>query len=593
MHRSVGDLTLDSDLQLTNPRLTSKFYQELYQKYPRAFQRRREARDAGRKLFNPKPHVKFEDEIVDNMSLKSYRSERPMTNWDREVGHYKNSRSRECFTSLEPSESGSVLSVKERLHLNSRTLNRLLNENSPLRRRFSEESNQATSPTDGNSVRDALLSNRTRLRFRHRKVLQRKVDNKQNGAVNGHLGELRKPPSLSAQYARRAKTVSPTNPKHKHVDVEALLANADLEINTLLESFGTKMSGPESPPDSAIDVDTPSIRSLATIEKGSNSDLPLSIPQEYSLHDIDINAGTTGNCNGADHLYVDTGGSKSKTEGDTNEEILDPLKDPDNILLLKEYDINFDDIQIRKDSEFQRLSTDNEVGSAVQSKIDKIAVKDDIITKTSSDIVHSVVQSNEAGVESEDGQGMMQSNDTKACYGEKADELLSNIVNTDISNDNKYSSNKDLHNGAGITNGSLEANGDKSFSDRLNPTMESGTDASEMKQFLADNLVELDHDINALSKRLNPAVEYGTDMNDVKQVQADNAFSKRFSSALEYNGTDGSDMKQVLADTLAELNHDKNYQADDEGEESEAVGPRVNVATVGSARNMPLHRGRI
>ena len=520
MHRSVGDLTLDNDLQLTHPRLTSKFYQELYKKYPRAFQRKREARDAGRKLFNPKPHVKFEDELVDDMSLKSYRSERPTTNWDREVGHYKNSRSRDCYTSLEPSESGSVLSVKERLHLNSRTLNRLLNENSPLRRRFAEESNQASGHTDENSVRDALLSNRTRLRFRQRKVLQRKVDNKQNGAVNGHLDELRKPPSLSAQYARRAKTVSPTNSNHKHVDVEALLANADLEISTLLESLGAKMSGPESPPDSAIDVDTPSLRSLATTERGSNSDLPLSIPHEYALLDIDINAKTVESCNGAGHLFVNTDGSGVKTKCGSEEEVLDPLKDPDNILLLKEYDMNFDDIQVPRDRKFQRTSTDNQVDPDKKSEMDKRSEKDDIMSKRTSDILHSVTQSNRAELKSENGRGMLQFSYKESSYDEKDKGTLRNSENTDINKCDEYSSNNfDLRNRANKTNGSLEAKDDNEY------------------------------------------------------------------------GTDESDMRQVLANTLAELNQDKNYHADDE-EEHEMVGPKINTTAVGSARKMPFHRGR-
>ena len=543
MHRSVGDLTSDNDLQLTHPRLASKFYQDLYQKYPRAFQRRREARDAGRKLFNPKPHVKFDDEIMDDMSLKSYRSERPTTNWDREVGHYKNARSRDCFTSLEPSETGSVLSVKERLHLNSQTLNRLLNEKSPLRKRFSEESNlqfpHESTPTDENSIRDVLFSNRTRPRFRHRKVLQRKVDNKQNSAVNGHLGELRKPHSLSKQYARRAKTVSPTNSKHKHVDVEALLANADLEINTLLEKFSAKMSGPESPPDSAIDVDTPSLRSLATTERGSNSDLPLSVPHDIrGLHDLDTNARTVESCDGADNLYVDTGGSVVKTKY-KSEELMDPLKDPDNILLLKEYDMHFDDIQLPKNIEIQRISTDNQVNFNLQSVMEKRSEKDIYPTDINGaavDLVHSAMKSNHEESESGLGLGMLQSNNIKSSYHKKEDGPSPNSENTDIIKCVEYSNDDlDLCSRADRTNGHSEVNGE-----------------------------------NTRNVQLNSAIETGAEQN-----------------------VDNCNIKQVLASTLADLNQDRNYQADDEAEVNEKVVPKMHVATAGSSRKMPLHRGRI
>jgi hypothetical protein len=61
-----------------------------------------------------------------------------------------------------------------------------------------------------------------------------------------------------------------TNETHP-VNVESLIADSDLKIDTLLEKINSKMSGPESPPDSAIDVDTPSVQSLiAPDPKGSN-----------------------------------------------------------------------------------------------------------------------------------------------------------------------------------------------------------------------------------------------------------------------------------------------------------------------------------
>ena len=541
MHRSLGDLTSESDLQLSYPRLTSKFYQDLYKKYPRVFHRRQEARDAGRKLFNPKPHVRFEDDFVDDMSLKSARSERPTTNWDREVGYYKNFRSRECFTSAEPSETGSVLSVKERLHLNSQTLNRLLNEKSPLRKRFTKDSNgqlQYDSGTENeNSGRDTL-PNRTRLRFRNRKVLQRKVDNKQNGAIDGQLGELRKPKSYSREYMRRSRTVSPTNSKHRHVDVESLIANADLEINTLLEKISMKMASPESPPDSAIDVDTPSVRSLATAERGSNLDLQCPVAKESSviLKDCDslvkpVDSGVEYR-NGADcnvlNIRVQTKDGNDGTEA----EISDPLKDPDNILLLKEYGTDIDDMWLGNKAKKEGRDSSGQIITGYEFLLEKeekpnnVTQATDIDTETSQDLIHLCTQSDKLAGK---GQGLLQLCETDSkVFDENGDRLVHAKEKTDTLTCSEYSQ-----------------------SDLFPCNKTERTTAS------------LNFNSNTLSNG---------DMNSENVVAL---------------------VKDQQVTVLSDVSQDKNYQADDEADViDDIIVSRIQLCESQNVQKMPLHRGK-
>ena len=506
VHRSLGDLTSESDLQLSHSRLTSQFYQDLYRKYPRAFHRRREARDAGRKLFNPRPHVRFEDDIPDDMSLKSSRSERPITNWDREVSPYKNlrSRSRDCFTSAEPSETGSVLSVTERLHLNSQTLNKLLNEKSPLRKRFSEDhagQSQYDSGTENeNSGKDPLVSNRTRLRFRHRKVLQRKVDNKQNGAITD-LGKLRKPASLSGEYLRRARTVSPTNSKHRHVDVETLIANADVEIDALLKKISMKMYSPDSPPDSAIDVDTPSVRSLISTGRGSNSDLPFSVSQEPVGSQI-CDGFAESIDNNTDHTEVSratVNNISSEVKQGSEEDILDPLQDPDNILLLKEYGMDHD-IQLEKDSDKERNVSDNQVISGpdisveMDRRSDNVTQVVDINSRTTEDIK-----------DSGKGQGLLQLYEEKSNFFEENKELLSH--DSDLTNvANEYSET--------VVDGRVKESIMSQNDNELNVDMDSTVDSDMKGNIVQGGAAQSESEVQDLNLDKNYQADDEAEVND-------------------------------------------------------------------------------
>lgn len=291
------------DLQI-HPRLQSDFYQDLYKKYPQAFGKRKEARDAGRKLFNSHHHVRFKDEIdvantrsASSLELRSPNSsnrEKHLTNWDREVGHYLNhhSNTRNCITSADPSEcSGSVMSVTQRLRLNSQTLNKLLNEESPLRNRFRRENVQYDeSGTENEQTLEEYVLEKSRERSRHRKhqrriIIQRKIlkaesenmkstesDTDKNARNRRWLSKSASPTRRNLiQYSLPPAGVHRSKSNSHHIDVDTLIADSDLKINTVLGNIGAKQVGSESPPDSAIDMDAPSVQSSVVSGRGGNT----------------------------------------------------------------------------------------------------------------------------------------------------------------------------------------------------------------------------------------------------------------------------------------------------------------------------------
>lgn len=300
VHRSYGDLIMDGDINGSHPRTQSDFYQELYQKYPHAFRRRLEAREAGRRLFNNKPQVRFKDEleVLDDSYGNSWNTDRSapelhQTNWDKEVGHYfrHKSCSRDCITSLEPSEcSGSVLSVSQRLRLNSQNLNKLLYESSPLKKYQQKELVQYDSGTENEQSLQEYMLEKSKERSRNRKkqriIIQRKLSKSENGESNKE-NDLRsrrwmsKSASPTAQHRLRYSLLAEPQPKRDH-GIDDLIADSDLKIDTVLEKISLKMVSPDSPPDSAIDVETPSVQSLVTMETQKNKKFnkPLSVQEE-------------------------------------------------------------------------------------------------------------------------------------------------------------------------------------------------------------------------------------------------------------------------------------------------------------------------
>ncbi|XP_052789913.1 uncharacterized protein LOC128224199 isoform X2 [Mya arenaria] len=259
------------------------FYTELYRKYPHAFRRRLEARDAGRQLFNSRHHVRFKDEINDESENSVHLhngsvSARTLTNWDKEVGHYfrqgQSSRSQERLNS---DCEGSEMSVKQRLRMNSKHLNNLLNEGSPFRKRKSGDHVQYDSGMEnGQSLQDYMLE-KSKERSRHRKkhhriIIQRKItkDDDRDENKENEIRQRRWMSKSASPVARNRLTFNPyvmSLPRdNHHVDVDALISNTDLQIDTVLENIN--IAGQESPPDSAIDIGTPSVQSLVTTGRG-------------------------------------------------------------------------------------------------------------------------------------------------------------------------------------------------------------------------------------------------------------------------------------------------------------------------------------
>ena len=265
---------------------------------------RRNAKEVGRKLFNSRLHVRFEDEEkhLDKRSrsdMNLHKNNHQLTNWDREVGPYMRKNSRECFTSADQSEcSGSVLSLKQRLHINSVTLNKLLHEKSPLRKKFERDRAADDSGTENEQTLEEYFLDKSRQRshnrVKHRRILQRRLTSNmpENSTEQERTTAYRRWISKSVSPSRRNMYSLPvqhdkSNSGHSHDNIDSVMKNTDLKIDTLLEKISSKLSGPESPPDSAIDIDTPSVQSFVTSDKVMNSDNVYQVSIDLSADDKD------------------------------------------------------------------------------------------------------------------------------------------------------------------------------------------------------------------------------------------------------------------------------------------------------------------
>lgn len=528
VHRSQGDLTLDMDLQ-AHPRLQSEFYQELYQKYPHAFRRRLESREAGRKLFNSCLHVRFKDDADvsdDNYgshgNLRNLHSNTHLTNWDREVGHYlkHKSRSRECVTSVDPSEcSGSVLSVSQRLKLNSQSLNKLLNEDIPFRKHTQRENGQYDSGTENEQSLQEYMIEKSKERSRHRKqqrriIIQRKIHKNESVDINKeNERNSRRWMSKSVSPSRHLYSYSLPHTKLKSenhpVNVESLLADSDLKIETLLEKINAKMSGPESPPDSAIDVDTPSVQSLiAPDPKGGN----------LVTHDAELPT-----LNGEETGSFESPGSSASAC------VLENSAKFDDIM---QKEVSTDTVQCSTDNENKdnltsdshiHTNSDNQVNISEEDEINKIVEKygslENVNQNTGSDLlqIYSAHMDNEnlGGTESP----------------EEKMESPSHEENPDKSNDDTKDEDGKLKTNEQSTSGNLE-----------NMELEN-VDINKEKKELTTDIDEVENDMTVSE-------------DDIKQAMdvIERAESAECVEHIDYNADDEHEVDVVMADALSSNN---------------------------------------
>ena len=276
-HRSHADLRsgMSTPTSAMLSHYHGDFYQELYARYPQAFRRRLEARENGRQLFNARNEIKGQRHGLNNSYKgqgQSYLgqghssgslSARVFSTDDVNRDHFytmqgqrSRSKSGDHVTFADEESDLSNLTVKQRLRLNTQHLNKLLNEQSPfLKRHNIERLDSDDELGKEQTLRDYMLE-RNKERSRHRKkhqriILQRKIakcessENKENDFVHRRWISKSVSPVSRHRPGFKAPELELAQDSH-HVDVDALLADSDLKIDTLLDKITVGMMSPNA-----------------------------------------------------------------------------------------------------------------------------------------------------------------------------------------------------------------------------------------------------------------------------------------------------------------------------------------------------------
>ncbi|CAC5417127.1 unnamed protein product [Mytilus coruscus] len=234
----------------------SDYFQNLYKKYPQAFQyRSSDARGhrQTRRIFNSGLRVHFEDDSSSVIDTGSVCSERQVSKWDREIENMLGSRievDRDCLTSPTPSMM-SDSSTRDRLTATSDTLKRLLQH-----------------------------------RKYHRAKLASDIEYKlKRSSISSDISEKNQDPlsALAKELEYREQILQSMNRKHKHDHYEN-------EGHYMNKSSHWRVHSPDSTPDSAIDVDTSSVKSSGSVDKHINTQSKTQDMQSYGQNRGNIEA---------------------------------------------------------------------------------------------------------------------------------------------------------------------------------------------------------------------------------------------------------------------------------------------------------------
>lgn len=219
----------------------------MYKKYPQAFQyRSSDARGhrQTRRIFNSGLRVHFEDDSSSVIDTGSVCSERPVSKWDREIENMLGSRievDRDCLTSPTPSMM-SDSSTRNRLTATSDTLKRLLQH-----------------------------------RKYHSAKLVSDIEYKlKRSSISSDISEKNQDPlsALAKELEYREQMLQSMNRKYKqdHYKNEGHYMN---------KSSHWRVHSPDSTPDSAIDVDTSSVKSSGSVDRQINTQSKTQDMQSY------------------------------------------------------------------------------------------------------------------------------------------------------------------------------------------------------------------------------------------------------------------------------------------------------------------------
>lgn len=206
----------------------SDFFESLYKKYPQAFLNRLSNFKTGRpsrRLFSSSGlRVHFEDDQSSIDDASSIYSERPSTKWEKEAEEMLGAGSGledEALVSPTPSIMSDIV-TSNRLHATSETLKRLLQH-----RKYH---------------RSKLASDLEHRMKRH--------------SISSNISDQDPLSALEKELEHREQMLQALN-RQRNVD-------HNYNIKHSFRSSNWRVQSPESPPDSAIDVDTSSVQSASS-----------------------------------------------------------------------------------------------------------------------------------------------------------------------------------------------------------------------------------------------------------------------------------------------------------------------------------------
>ncbi|XP_069120769.1 uncharacterized protein [Argopecten irradians] len=264
------------DISSKYPRLqNSNFYQNLHKKYPQAFQRRLPSETKTRRprrLFNSGLRALPQDEAYDFDDTRSVCSERPMSTLEhdlREFLSYSNPQyDRDCRTSPTPSMM-SDLTVKERLNATSDRLYHLLYNGVP-------QGRYRNSYDPGLTPRSEVTPRARRSRTSSVSSDLHGFDDLDNLSTPRHLDPYHSLlDSSSMSHEEHIRSLQ-RELEHKDRQLRTYRQKFDLDVagrpnnssklSQDLDSSYTRVISPDSPPDSAIDVDSSSVQSVISMD---------------------------------------------------------------------------------------------------------------------------------------------------------------------------------------------------------------------------------------------------------------------------------------------------------------------------------------
>ncbi|XP_060078006.1 uncharacterized protein LOC132557528 [Ylistrum balloti] len=400
------------DICTKYPRLqNSNFYQNLHKKYPQAFQRRLMSETKARRprrLFNSGLPVEFHGDIYDSDDTRSVCSERPMSSLEHDLRGFLSygdlQQDRDCRTSPTPSMM-SDLTVKERLNATSDRLYHLLYNGLP-------QSHYRSSYDPGLTPRSEVTPRARMSRTSSVSSDMHGFDDLDNLSSPRHLDPYHR--ILDSNDLSQEEQIRSLQQQLEHKDRQLRTYRQKLNLETAgmhntgskhpenLESSYPRVISPDSPSDSAIDVESSSAQSVVSMDTRYH-------------HNTDNSSTDVKYSNGSDKLHIN--GNLPNTGANYFANDLDSFTFTDVIQEVDEDDLT-SDVNCTLSSNKGGIVSSNNVGNVSSNNDGNVSSNKD-----------GTVSSNTCGTVSSNNDGMVSANKCGTVSSDKDSRLTPNKDN--------------------------------------------------------------------------------------------------------------------------------------------------------------------